>query len=465
VTQSPPLASSAPSPGMPTHPVLQACEVMEQALGSVAQVNPTFMRTCAKSEALTRVARLEAQLAELRLRILAEAGDLAAETASRDAGVWFAHETRTGHPAAKADLDLAGDLERRWTAVAAGMRTGQVNLDQARVIARALSGLAPHVDGAVLAEAETHLVERAAEFGPRQLAALGSRILQVVAPDLADAIEARRLAELERTARRRTKLTLRRLGDGSTRLAGILPDAVATRLAVYLEAHTNPRKKTPLGDPAAPDGVTGEDLEQALTDAVANTGLLPNAEDPVERVSYPHRLGQAFCAFLEALDPRRLPLHGGDATLVQVAIDYEDLKADLATADVLTAAAIAGPDPDGTSDRLTAAEVRRLACNAQLLPVVLGGESEILDQGRTRRLFTAAQRRALLRRDRRCRAEGCDIPGTWAEAHHWIPWEHLGGTDLADGVLLCSHHHHRAHDDQYEPERLPNGDVRFHRRR
>jgi hypothetical protein len=444
---------------------------MEQALDSVAQVNPTFMRTGTKGEALTRVARLEAQLAELRLRILADAGDLAAETASRDAGVWVAHETRTSQPSAKADLDLAGDLERRWTVLAAGMRAGQVTLDQARVIARALNGLAPHVAPEILAQAETHLVDRAGEFGPHQLTALGSRILQVVAPELADAVEAKRLAELERTARRRTKLTLRRLGDGSTRIGGVLPDAVATRLAVYLEAHTNPRKKTPLGTPAdadsstAPEGVTGEDLEQALADAVANTGLLPDRGDPVERVSYPHRLGQAFCAFLEAIDPRRLPLHGGDATLIQVAIDHEGLKADLATADVLTAAAIAGPDAEGTSDRLTAGEVRRLACNAQLLPVVLGGDSEILDQGRARRLFTPAQRRALLRRDRRCRAEGCDIPGTWAEAHHWIPWEHLGNTDLADGVLLCSHHHHRAHDDQYEPERLPNGDVRFHRRR
>ena len=57
---------------------------------------------------------------------------------------------------------------------------------------------------------------------------------------------------------------------------------------------------------------------------------------------------------------------------------------------------------------------------------------------------------------------GCDIPAAWCEAHHLIPWTKGGKTDLADGVLLCSHHHHRAHDDRYLHDRLPNGDIRFH---
>ena len=75
------------------------------------------------------------------------------------------------------------------------------------------------------------------------------------------------------------------------------------------------------------------------------------------------------------------------------------------------------------------------------------------------------QRKALLIRDQTCRAEGCDIPGTWAEAHHLDPWSTGGSTDLANGILLCSHHHHRAHDTGYRTDRLPNGDIRFHRRR
>ncbi|MFD4327732.1 HNH endonuclease [Nocardioides sp. NPDC058538] len=40
---------------------------------------------------------------------------------------------------------------------------------------------------------------------------------------------------------------------------------------------------------------------------------------------------------------------------------------------------------------------------------------------------------------------------TWAEAHHWLAWAQGGGTDLDNAALLCSHHHHRAHDTAYPP--------------
>ena len=183
------------------------------------------------------------------------------------------------------------------------------------------------------------------------------------------------------------------------------------------------------------------------------------------RLPHPRKLGQAFCQFLEDVDPRRLPVHGGDATTLVVTIGIDALRAELATAGIIAPTVPGDSDgPAGTGDVITAAEARRLACSAKILPAVLGGASEVLDLGRTRRLFSPAQQRALLIRDRTCRAEGCDIPGTWAEAHHWNPWLTGGRTDLADGVLLCSHHHHRAHDTAYHASRLPNGDVRFLRR-
>ncbi|MFC6343871.1 DUF222 domain-containing protein, partial [Nocardioides hankookensis] len=216
---------------------------------------------------------------------------------------------------------------------------------------------------------------------------------------------------------RRTRLHLRRCGDGTTRIGGRLPDAVADRLATYLHAFTNPRRA--------------------------------GADDPAERLPYPRRLGEAFGQLLEAIDPGRLPLHGGDATTVIVTIGLESLRSEL------------GVDATG---EISAGEVRRLACTARILPAVLGGRSEVLDLGRSRRLYSGPQRKAMLVRDRECRAEGCDIPGTWCEAHHWLPWTFGGRTDLDDGVLLCSHHHHRAHDDRYTADRLPNGDVRFARR-
>ena len=181
------------------------------------------------------------------------------------------------------------------------------------------------------------------------------------------------------------------------------------------------------------------------------------------RLAYPKRMGQAFVQLLETLDPTRLPIHGGDATTLVVTIDLDALKADLATADLIGAGLV--PGDDLTGDRITAAQARRLACTAKILPVVLGGDSLPLDLGRTRRLFTPTQRKALLVRDRTCRAEGCDVPGTWCEAHHLDPWHTGGRTDLADGVLLCSHHHHRVHDARYRVERSPGGAFTFHLRR
>ena len=118
---------------------------------------------------------------------------------------------------------------------------------------------------------------------------------------------------------------------------------------------------------------------------------------------------------------------------------------------------------DGT--RVTAGEARRLACTAGIVPAVLGGSSEVLDLGRTRRLFSPAQRKALAIAQRTCRAHGCTVPSTWCEAHHaGRPWARGGRTDLADGLLLCSWHHHRIHDDRYLVQRTPDGEVRFHRR-
>ena len=83
------------------------------------------------------------------------------------------------------------------------------------------------------------------------------------------------------------------------------------------------------------------------------------------------RRGQAFCALLEAVDPDRLPLHGGTATTVVVTIPFEGL------------AAGAGVGTLGDGTRISASEARRLACGANILPAVLDGDSEVLDLGRT----------------------------------------------------------------------------------
>jgi len=101
-------------------------------------------------------------------------------------------------------------------------------------------------------------------------------------------------------------------------------------------------------------------------------------------------------------------------------------------------------------ERISAATARRLAAQAEIIPVVLGSPSEPLDQGRAVRLFTEAQRRALAVRDGGCVWPGCNAPPGWCEVAHIVAWMLGGMTDLANGVLLCPFHHRRFDHDGWE---------------
>jgi hypothetical protein len=94
---------------------------------------------------------------------------------------------------------------------------------------------------------------------------------------------------------------------------------------------------------------------------------------------------------------------------------------------------------------LSPGAVRRLACEATVIPTVLGAPSEVLDVGRSERCFTRAQRRALTVRDRGCSFPGCTMPPQWCEAHHVTHWADGGPTDLLNGALLCGRHHTVVH--------------------
>ncbi|GAA1952118.1 hypothetical protein GCM10009798_09210 [Nocardioides panacihumi] len=398
--------------------MLGALAVVEGALRDVAGVNPTFMEPDAQRLALVGLAAARARLDELELRLISAAAEVAATDAARDVAGWLVAHTRRDIRTARADARLAEALDRRYEVLRVAMAQGRVHAEQAHVIAHALDGLPGDLDPAVLVDAEGMLVDLASRHTPRELRRLGQRILDTAAPDVAEQTLARRLEAEEASASRRTRLTLRSNGDGTTRISAVVPDAAALRLKTYLDAFTSPRQGATRG------------------------------EGP-----YPRILGTAFCTFLERVDPKLLPRHGGRATTVVVTIPLQSLQQELGVGDLIGGEAV------------SATEVRRLACTAGIVPAVLGGSGEILDLGREQRLFTPAQHKALVIRDRTCRAQGCDIPGTWAEAHHRIPWSLGGKTDLANAVLLCSHHHHRVHDPRFTADRLPNGDVRFTRRR
>ena len=118
--------------------------------------------------------------------------------------------------------------------------------------------------------------------------------------------------------------------------------------------------------------------------------------------------------------------------------------------------------------------MRRLACDADIIPVALGTRGEVLDVGRAYRLVTPALWRALVCRDRHCAFPGCTKPPVMGHAHHIVHWADLGPTCLDNLVLLCGHHHRIVHHTPWQvrinavdgrPEFLPPPKPGTHTRR
>lgn len=94
---------------------------------------------------------------------------------------------------------------------------------------------------------------------------------------------------------------------------------------------------------------------------------------------------------------------------------------------------------------LSIAAARELSCGAELAPVLLGDDDAPVAIGRSKRLFTRQQVRALHLRDGGCTFPHCARPAGWSDAHHLVHWADGGPTDLANAALLCGYHHHIVH--------------------
>ncbi|MDQ3592639.1 MAG: HNH endonuclease, partial [Actinomycetota bacterium] len=296
-------------------------------------------------------------------------------------------------------------------------------VEQAQVIVTALDRLPGCICAKQRSDAEGWLVEQALMFGPDDLRVLGRRVFEVIDPDGAEAEEARLLESEERAARAKARLWMQRVGDGSTRGGFSLPDAQADMLKVALDALVSPRR------PHTGNG----------------SGALVDPDLDQFRLPYDQRLGQAFCELIEHLPVDQLPQSGRSTPRMVIEIDYQRLISGLGAATL------------SSGTRISAGEARRLACNSGLLPVVLGGDSVVIDLGREQRLFDHHQRIALGRTQHGCIADGCDRPPAWCEAHHCAPWSTGGRTDLDNAVLLCGWHHHLIHDTGWTARLAPDG--------
>ncbi len=193
-------------------------------------------------------------------------------------------------------------------------------------------------------------------------------------------------------------------------------------------------------------------LEKILLGFAAPKHQAATVGPGIARRPGPERMGRAFCEFIERYPADRVPDAGGVNATAVVIMTLETLMGGLKAAHL------------DTGEKISAGQARRLASQAKIIPVVLGGKSEVLDVGRGMRCFTKPQRVAMMIRDRGCTAEGCDWPPGMCHGHHDRLWSRGGNTDLKHGRLLCPKHHATAHDPAYEMTKLPGGKVAFHRR-
>jgi hypothetical protein len=440
------------------------------------------------------------QALQLQVWIQAERDGAGTDAGATSTAAWYAHRTRTTRTTARCLQRFGQAVDEEFTATGEALQKGAVNLDQARVIVDSVRRLTTEHDDLpadARAVAEAHVLDLAAQFDADALRALGKHLFDVVCPEAAEAAEAKRLEAEEEQSRRRAWFTIRDRGDGTHEGRFVLPDLQAHILKAALETLLAPRNnskraaRADAGDDAQATGsesraqaadrrddeAAGSDdptttADGSCADAASTAGAgrppIPFRDpDTGDRMPYQAMLGHAFMEFLERLDPTTLPSHAGGPFTIVVTLDYDTLIAQLGTATLHTGDPH-GRDPDLNGPpgmRITAGQARRLACTAGIIPMVLDGDSMPLDVGREKRLFTRYQRIALAHTYHGCAAHGCDRPPGWAEIHHTDPWREHGNTNLADGLPLCSTHHHMAdHPGTWRMTTLPTKKVSFSRR-
>jgi hypothetical protein len=388
------------------------------------------------AELLPRLVRAKRQLDAVELRLLREADrhQVGDPLGYGNTTSWWATITRSAKPAAHRAVALAERLDDdAHSCTATGLGAGSCSVDQAAVILEAIDALPADLVGPALRQdAEVHLVGLAEHHDPKELRVLGRKVLEVLAPEIAEEHERQVLEHEEQHAAATASFAMRPDGHGSMYGRFKIPVLAGEMLGKHLAAIAAPKHQAAAGSPA--DGAH-EDVR------VWN------------HVSRPLRLGQAFIEYLETRHPAGTPKAGGIAATVVVTMTMENLLGDSDHAALLD-----------TGAAISASEARRLACEAGIIPAVLGSRSQVLDLGRKARFHTEPQRVALMLRDRGCAAEHCDWPPGMCHAHHPHPWSRGGETSLKNGLLLCPRHHTLAHDARYQLKAGKNGKVTFTRR-
>jgi hypothetical protein len=381
-------------------------------------------------------AALESQVAALRLRLVQEADSrrLAASLGATDTASWAARLTGSTAAVMAGGLRLARLLEERYDATREAFAEGAINEAQTRVIVEAAERLPAEVTEEERRLAEAGLVVKAVNgMDARRLRQAARRMLDQVSVELADRHEAGLLLEEQRHAETETWLNLDDNGDGTFSGRFRIPELHGHLLKAALERLSAPQR-----------------LARNRAGNLVHDDTLPGGGPTLP---WPERMGLGFTELIEHLPTEASGGFSRVSAGVVVHISLQHLLDQV------------GSGRLDTGVHVSPGEVRRLACNAGIIPAVLGSRSEPLDLGFEARLHNTAMRRALSIQHDTCGAEGCERPFAWCDVHHLHPWSQGGRTSLENGIPLCGFHHQRAHDERFTLRQLPSGEVRFHRRR
>ena len=414
------------------HPLESCLHAVESAFGLVAGVSAEGLEPDSLAGLLARSQKVVAQAQSLLFKVTTAADKAKTAKSQGSASTADLLSSGLGGDRAEASRNVRTANALHKTMTQAAMDKGLITIAQAEIIVRTLVGLPSTVTETQKLGCEEALIEAAQKLTLKDLRRRADRIGEIFAPDkdTADKHEQQTLVERERAARGKSAFWMIDQKDGTYKGGFTIPEMHADILKTMLDAIAAPRR---------------DHLRQ---DQIDEFGQL----------TWTRRQGLAFLELLEHLPGDHLP--AGSTTLT-VNFDHDQLLRGIGAATL------------STGTRISIDQVRRMACESNLIPMVFNGESLPLNMGRGKRLFTRHQRIAIANRDGGCTFPGCDRPPNWCEIHHARnPWAEGGKTNLHDGVLLCNLHHHVTHDDGWairfaadgHPEYIPPKSVDFRQR-
>jgi hypothetical protein len=231
------------------------------------------------------------------------------------------------------------------------------------------------------------------------------------------------------------------------RRAQALLDLAGEALTRGLNTHDDPTGDPTTQDPAAP-GLFDDHPDHTTDDHTDDGAVDGDAVDDESVDDDDEAASQAG----GAPGWTRADLEGGERVALTVTLNYDTLRR------ALTEHPATGPTPGlhptlallGENTHIRPETARRLACDAEIIPALLGSRGEVLDIGRKTRTIPHALRRAVILRDRHCAHPGCRRRARRCQVHHIIHWADDGETCLENCVLLCSYHHQLIHHSGWD---------------